>query len=100
MQNANSNPQSAIRNPQSAIRNPQSAIRNPQSSPPHFRFPELLQQQFLERGIGTDAEEMQAARLAELAQALDEVLHGLLIGLEAVTAEGDLLDAAGFRVHQ
>jgi len=43
---------------------------------------------------------MDAARLAEFAQALDEVLDGLLVGLEPVTAEGDLLQAAGFGVDQ
>src|SRR5207247_4584058 len=70
------------------------------ASPPHLRFSELLQEQFLERGVGADAEETRAAPLAELAQALDEVLDGLLIGLEAITAESDFLQSAGFRVHQ
>ena len=45
-------------------------------------------------------EEIDAASLAILAQALDVILHGLLVGLQTITAERHFLDAAGFRIDQ
>src|SRR6266516_4477075 len=85
----------------SLLRLPKSEIANRKSEillAPYFGFPQMLQEQCFQRGIGTLAEEMDAARTTEFAQALDEVLHGLLIGLEAVAAKGDFLKAGCFRV--
>src|SRR2546430_3313704 len=69
-------------------------------SPPHFRLPQLLQQELLESSIGSRGEKVDAAGLAILAQALAEVLHRLLIRFQPVAAERDFLDRACLRVHQ
>src|SRR5947209_2929636 len=69
-------------------------------SPPNFRLPQLFEQQFLQIDDGAYGEEVDAALLAKLAQSLEKVLHRLLIGLHAITAEGDLLRAAAFGIHQ
>src|ERR1035437_2598864 len=69
-------------------------------SPPPLRLPQLLEQQVLQIGVGTGGEEVDAAALAVLAQALHEVLHGLPIGFQAEAAKGHLLHGAGFGVHK
>ena len=61
---------------------------------------QLFQQQIFERRVRTHAEEVDPARLAELAQALDEILHGLLIRLQPIAAEGHFLHRAGLGIDQ
>src|SRR6185295_3823252 len=87
-----------LRTPHSAFRIPHSAFRIPHSaiSAPHLRFPQLLQQQLFQTRVGAGRKEMDAARLAEVAQALAKVLHRLLIGPQAILAKSDLLQGAGF----
>ena len=60
----------------------------------------MFQEQFFEGGVRTRGEEVYAARLAVLAQALDEILNCLLVGFKAVPAEGDFLRSAGFLIDQ
>src|SRR2546427_13294 len=70
------------------------------ASSPHLRLSQLFQQQFFQRRIRTGSEEVDAAALTILAQALEKVLHGLAIRLHAVAAKGDFLHRAGLGIHQ
>ena len=59
----------------------------------------MFQEQLLEGRIGADGKEADAARLAEFAEALQEILNGLLITLEAEPDKGDFLIGAGLRIN-
>src|SRR5208283_2874275 len=74
--------------------------RGERNSTPDFGAAELCEEQLLERGVGKDAEEIDAAALAVLAQALAEIADRLLVGLEPEFAKGHLLHRAGLRIHQ
>src|SRR5207249_939577 len=53
-----------------------------------------------QRRVRWRREKVNAAGLAVFAEALDIILHCLLIMLHAIPAKSDFLDSTGFRVHQ
>src|SRR6187401_894344 len=67
---------------------------------PHLRFPQLLQQQFLQGSIRWGGEEVDPPALAIFPEPLDIVLHGLLVMLQAVPPKSHFLDSAVLGIDQ
>src|SRR6266446_2135273 len=70
------------------------------ASPPYFRLAQLLQQQLLQRRVGTGREKIDSATRAKLAQTLAIIPHGLLISLQTIAAKSDLLHRPRLGIHQ
>src|SRR5260370_8522697 len=68
-------------------------------SPPYFRLAQLLQQQLLERRVGTGGEKIDSPTRAILPQTLTKIPHRLLISLQKITAKTDLLHPPPLALH-
>src|ERR1041384_1918478 len=69
-------------------------------SAPHFRLPQLLEEEVFQRRVRGAHEKMNAAPGAVLVQAPAEILHGLPVGVEAIFSKSDLLLGAGLGIDE